>query len=88
MRELADANRQLDLLDEGIQQAKEALEIYEHLGKTVEQASCLIPLARLLLEDKQFDAAIEVISRGLGLLSEEGQEFLVCRSHRVLALPV
>ena len=84
LRELANANRQLDLLDEGIQQAKEALEIYERLGKTVEQASRLISLARLSLEDKQLDAAIEVMSRGLGLLSEESQEFLVCRSHRVL----
>ena len=84
LRELADANRQLNLLDEGIQQAKEALEVYERLGKTVEQASRLISLARLSLEDKQLDAAIEVMSRGLGLLSEESQEFLVCRSHRVL----
>ena len=84
LRELANANRQLNLLDEGIQQAKEALEIYERLRKTVEQASRLISLARLSLEDKQFDAAIEVMSRGLGLLSEESQEFLVCKSHRVL----
>jgi hypothetical protein len=43
---LSDANRLLGLYEEGIQQAKEALEIYERLGDTVEQARCLIHLAR------------------------------------------
>ena len=34
---LSDANRQMDLSEEGIQQAKEALEIYESLGSTLGQ---------------------------------------------------
>ena len=56
LRCLSDANRLLDLPKEGIQQAKEALEIYERLGDAREQAQCLIQLALLLHSDKQLDA--------------------------------
>ena len=86
LRELADANRMLDLFEEGIQQAREALEIYQRLGTgtTVEQAWSLNYLARLLHVDKQLDAAREAASQAIDLLPEKGQEFLACDSHRFL----
>lgn len=68
------------LYGEGIQQAKEALEIYERLGEAVRQASSLIALARLLYDDKQLDAT----SRAIELLPKKGDESRVCRSHRIL----
>ena len=54
------------------------------LDEVVEKAWCLNALSNLLYEDNQFDAAEEAISRCITLLPEEGQGFLVCRSHRVL----
>jgi tetratricopeptide (TPR) repeat protein len=81
---LSDANRILGLREEGIQQAGEALEIYRSLGLTLEQARCLIYLARLLLADKQLDAAKEAASHAIELLPQKGHEFTACQSHRVL----
>jgi len=81
---LSDANRVLGLRKEGMQQVEEALEIFERLGDTVEQAECLNCLARLLWGDKQFDAAEEAASRAIDLLLEKGKQYLVCDSHRVL----
>ena len=81
---LSDANRRMELYDEGIQQAKEASEIFERLSNTVEEAKCLVDLARLLHDDKQLDAAEEAISRAIDLLPEKGEQFLLCKGHRVL----
>jgi len=81
---LSDANRLMGLPKEGIQQAKEALEIYESLGNTVEQAWSLNYLAWLLHSDDQLDAAEEAASRMVGLIPEKGNQFLACDSHRVL----
>ena len=85
LKELSDTNRALELYEEGIQQVREALEIYEQLGDVVEQADCLKALAMLLYEDKQLDAAEEAASLAIVLFPETGQEYLVCQSHRVLA---
>ena len=82
LKELGDANRLLDLHEEGVQQAKEAVEIYEQLGDTVGQADGLVYLAWSLLGAGQLDAAEDTASRTIDLL--EGQEFTACRSHRVL----
>ena len=82
--DLSDVNRRMGLCKEGVRQAKEASEISERLGHTVEQAQCLIELARLLRGDKQLDAAEEAASRAIKLLPEKGEQFLVCRCHRVL----
>jgi hypothetical protein len=60
---LCDVNRLLGLHKEGIQRAKEALEIYERLGKITEQAQCLNFLAVSLEKDEQLDAAEEAGSR-------------------------
>ena len=84
LRWLSDASRELGLYEEGIQRVTEALEISERLGNTLEQASCLMSLALLLYEDEQLDAAEEAGSRAIHFLAKEGEEFLVCQSHRVL----
>ena len=84
LRHLSDANRCLGLHGEGIQQAEEALEIYERFGATIAQAFCLNDLAWLLFEDNQPDSAEEAASRAIDLAPEKGQEFLVCQSHYLL----
>jgi len=71
---LSDANRMLKLRKEGIQQAEEALEIYERLGDVTNRAWFLTNLAWLLYEDGQLDTAEEVISRAANLLLEKGRE--------------
>ena len=81
---LSIANLMLDQYKEGIHQAKEAVEIYERLGETVERAVCLNSLARLLRGDGQLGAAEEAIVESIELLPEKGQEDVVCESHRVL----
>jgi len=81
---LAVVNGEMGLRKEGIQEVKEALEIFERLGDTVEQARCLFDLARLLYSGEQLDAAEEAASRAINLLSGKGQQYLVCGSHRVL----
>ena len=82
LRYLSDTNRLLDLPEEGIRQAKEALEILERLGDTVEQAHSLVKLAFLLQSAKQLEAAEEAAFRAIGLTPEN--QSLVSRSHRVL----
>jgi tetratricopeptide (TPR) repeat protein len=74
----------MGLFKEGIQQAKEASEIYERLGRHTEQARCLIDLAQLFRDDQQLDAAEEAASRAINLLSEKGEQFQVCHCHHVL----
>ena len=84
LRHLSDSSRLMGLPKEGIEQAKEALAILERLGDTVEQAQCLIDLARLLRSDDQSDAAVEAATHAINLLPEKGEQFLVCESHRIL----
>jgi tetratricopeptide (TPR) repeat protein len=81
---LADVNRILGLNKEGIQQAREALEIYDRTSNTVRQAECLTKLALLLFGDKQLDAAEEAASRAIDLISNKDQDFAASRLHRVL----
>jgi tetratricopeptide (TPR) repeat protein len=82
--ELSDANRLIGRHEEGAQQAREALGVYERLGDRVGQAGCWIKLARSLYSSKKFDAAEEATSHALNLLPEKGEQFRVCRSHRLL----
>ena len=84
LKDLSDTNRLMGLLEEGMEQARGALEIYERLGDTVEQADCLDHLASLLRDDKQLDAAEEAAFRAINLLTEKGQEYQVCKSHQTL----
>jgi len=81
---LSDADRQIGLFEEGVRQAKEALEIYKHLGDTVGEAECLHDLACVLWNDDQLDAAEEAASRAISLLPEQGEQFLTCQCHRIL----
>ena len=84
LRFLSNVNRLLNLYEEGTQQAKEALQIFERIDDIKGQATCLNDLAWLLFYDKQLDAAQDAASRAIDLVVEKGQEFLVCQSHRVL----
>ena len=86
LRSLSDVNRLLHLNKEGIRQANEALEILERIDDKGGQAECLNILAFLLVEDQQLDAAENAVSRAIDLVPEEGQEFLVCKLHRILGL--
>ena len=84
LKDLSDINRWLNLHEEGIQQAKEALAIFERTNDTAGQAHSLDQLAALLLDDKQLDAAENAASRAIDLVSAGGQDYLLCRLHRVL----
>ena len=84
LRSLSDANRRMNLNEEGIPQAKEASEIFEQLGEVDEQAHSLIILAWLLCQDGRLEAAEETGSRAINLLPEKGEEFLACLGYRVL----
>jgi tetratricopeptide (TPR) repeat protein len=84
LRHLSDVNRLLGLHEEGIQQTKEALEIFQRIGETNGQTRCLGDLAWLLFGDKQLDAAEEAASRALDLASEKDESYFVCQLHRVL----
>jgi len=84
--QLSNVHLWMRLSKEGIPQAKEASEIYERLGDTVEQAHCLIELAWLLHDDGQLDAAEESASRAVDLLQNTEEQYQVCRCHRVLGV--
>jgi len=84
LRTLSGANRRLGHFKEGIEQAKEALEIYERLNDVSGQAFCLDRLARLLHDDKQLDAAEEAVSRAINLLPSKGKRHLASQCHRLL----
>ena len=83
LRFLSDANRLLGLQKESMWQAKESLEIFERLEDKLGQARAWQLLARLLWDDNQLDAAEEAISRTLNLVPQ-GNQFLVCQSHRLI----
>jgi tetratricopeptide (TPR) repeat protein len=86
LQHLSDANRLLDLHEEGVQQAEEALEIYERLGDTAGQAQCLSDLAWVLYGDAQLDAAAAAASRAINLLLEGGEQHDLCLCHHILGL--
>ena len=84
LRDLSDTNWRIGLHEEGIQQAKEAYEICKWLGDASMQAECLINLASLLHEDKQLEEAEKAASYAINLVPKKGQEFRLCKLHRVL----
>jgi len=84
LRYLSDANRQLGFYDEGIEQAREALEISERLHDTLEQADCLLSLTILLSESGQFKAAEETVSRTIDLCLNHGRQYRVCICQRLI----
>ena len=71
------ANRLLGLHGEGIQRAKEALDIYRRLDVITGQAQSWKELAHLLFKDKQLDAAEEAASKAIDLLDQDGVVLLI-----------
>ena len=84
LRFISTANWVIGLHKEGIQQLKEALEIYKQLNHAPGQAKCWQQLGLLLLGDEQLDAAEEAALRAIDLLSDNGDQFPVCNCYRVL----
>jgi tetratricopeptide (TPR) repeat protein len=81
---ISSANRMLGLSKEGIQQVKEALEIYERLNDVSGQARSLCRLAYLLHDDGQLNAAEGVASQVIDRFSGKGEQWEVCECYRVL----
>ena len=71
---LSDANRCLKLYKEGIDQAREALEIQEQHNDKLGQARSWDYLASVLHADDQLDAAEEAASRAINLFLDEGDQ--------------
>ena len=84
LRELGSANRMLHFYEEGTRRSKEALEAYERFGDAEGQGKCWNYLGRLMLDDNQLGAAEEAGSRAIKLFLDQGREYWVCRSHRLL----
>ena len=83
LRILSSANRTLGHYKEGIEQAKEALEISQRLNDVPGQVASLDRLARLLHDDKQLDAAEEAVLRAIDLPGKV-EEYLASQCHRLL----
>ena len=81
---LSNANEQLGLYKEGIQQMREGLEIYEQLGNKLGQARSWSCLASTLHLDDQLGAAEEAAFRAIDLLSDKSDQLVVCQCYRIL----
>ena len=84
LKQLSSTDRIVSVPEESMRHAREALEIYERLGSTANQADCLAALAWSLRDDNQLDAAEEAGSRAIDLLPAKGEEFRVCEAHHAL----
>ena len=84
LRFLSGAKRQLHLYKEGIQDVKEASELYEQLGDVGGQVLALEQLARLLHGDGQLDEAEKAASHLITILPDEPRPYNLCRSHSLL----
>ena len=84
LRFISAADRRLGLHEEGIERVEEALGIYERLNDTIGQALSWRELASLLYNDEQLDAAEEAALRVIDLPSDEGNQYQVCDSYRIL----
>lgn len=82
---LSDVNRLVSSLEEAIQLAKGASEIFRQLEDTARHAQCLSLLARLLLEDNQVYMAEETACRAISLLPANGEQVIVYQCHPVLS---
>jgi tetratricopeptide (TPR) repeat protein len=84
LQQLSRVNRELKLYEEGLGQAKEALDIFKRIGDTKWQMQCSDNLAWLFWGANQLDEAEDAASHGIDLAPEKGLEFLVCQLHRTL----
>ena len=81
---LSYTNRRLGLRKDGVQQARESLEIFKKLNDKSAQAVSWRDLAWSLYDDEQLGAAEEAASHALDLLLDKGNQFQVCQCHRLL----
>ena len=84
LMELSSVHSRTGLYKEGIQEVKEASEIFVWLSDTMGQAQCLVLLAWLFLYEKQLDAAEEAALCATNLLSGKDRQFDVCQCHHAL----
>ena len=84
LRFLSYANRALGLHKEGIEQAKEAVEVYKQLNDITRQGYSWLELARLLYGDGQHDSAEEAASHLIDFLSNGGDQYTVCECYHLL----
>ena len=84
LRGLSNASRLQHLYSDGMQQAKEALEISERIGDTIGQAWSLNYLAYASFEGQRPNAAKDAASRAIDLITEKRQEYLLSLLHRIL----
>ena len=83
---LSNENRFLELLEEAIPLAKEAVEISNQLEDAAQQVLSSSLLARLFLEDNQVDIAEEIASHAITLLTENSKPPIVCYCNLILGL--
>jgi tetratricopeptide (TPR) repeat protein len=81
---VSESNRMLDLDEEGMEQAKEALGIYERLDDVLGQARSLSRIARFLHDNGQLDAAERAASQVIDRFSVRGEHYSVCQCYRIL----
>jgi tetratricopeptide (TPR) repeat protein len=84
LEDLSETNRSLGLHEEGVEQAKEALGIYERLGDATQRARCSNQLSWLLLANDQSESAVDAALHAIDLIPEKSNEYIVCGSHRIL----
>ena len=81
---ISTTNRMLHLYREGMQQTKEAHEIYERFGDVSGQARSLAGLAYLLHDEGQLDAAAGTTSQVIDRFQGKGERWEVCGCYRLL----
>ena len=86
LRFISGADRSLGLPKEGIEHAKEPLEIYKQLNNTPGQALSWQQLAWSLYDDSQLGAAEEAAFQVINLPSNMADQLLICDCHRLLGL--
>ena len=87
LRQISMANQALGLYEEGMQQAKEALKIYQQLNNIFGQAQSWIMLAHLSFSNNQLDTAEAATSWAINLLSgKRGGQYGLCNCHRLLGM--
>jgi tetratricopeptide (TPR) repeat protein len=77
-------NRMLNLSEEGIQQVREALEIYERLNNVSGQSRSLCRLAHLLYDARRFDSAERTALQAINRFSGQDEQLDVCDCHCAL----
>jgi tetratricopeptide (TPR) repeat protein len=81
---ISSTNRMLTLCEEGTQQAREALQIYEQLDDVSRQARALCQLAYSFDGDGQLDAAEETALQMIDRFLGKGEQFEICQCYRLL----